>query len=70
MSLGDRAQSVWVPHCAVGGHTSQESFLAGLANGDPVTQLHRLQNFPGEILRDAQKVLITALLITVKNRNS
>lgn len=53
-----------------GGHTSQESFLAGPANDDPVTQLHHLQNFPGEILRGVQKILITALFITVKNRNS
>lgn len=39
------------------------------ANGDPVMQLHHLQNFPVEILRDVQKILIAALFITVKNRN-
>lgn len=70
MSLRDKAQSLWLLHSAGGVHTSEQSFLAEPANSDPVTLLHHLQNFPGEILRDVQKILITALFITAKNRNS
>lgn len=71
MSLHDKAQSLWPPHSAGRGHTSQEDFLAVPANGDPVIQLYHLQNFPGEILRDVQKkILITALFLTVQNCNT
>lgn len=53
MSLHDKAQSLWLPHSAKRGHTSQEGFLAVPANHRlyPVIQLHHLQYFPGEILR-------------------
>lgn len=70
MSLHDKAQSLWLLHSAGGRHTSEQSFLAEPVNSDPMTQLHHLQNFPGEILKDVQKILITALFITVKNRNT
>lgn len=34
MSLNDKAQSLWLPHSAKRGHTSQEGFLTVLAHGD------------------------------------
>lgn len=70
MPLRDRAQSVWLPHSAGGGHASRESFLAGTAKDGPVMSCAACGIFQGEYSEMCKNTLIAALFTTVRNRNS